>query len=86
MVIMDDYLQRAKLWDSGIKIWGYTPEIGYTEFDYMGDRKMSPYTQRRFKFSSVTSETQKLVDFRTVQEETVSRFRPMASRLNECWS
>ena len=60
------------------------PEIGYTEFVYREDRKMSPYTQRGFKFSSVTSKTQKLVDFRTVQEETVSRFLPMASRLNEC--
>ena len=78
---MDHYLHLAKLWSLGIKIWGYMSESGYTEFDYMEDWKMFLYTHYRFKLSFVVSGTQKLVDPRTVQEETVSRFWPIAPRL-----
>lgn len=47
----------------------------------MEDWEMSLYTHYRFKLSFVVSGTQKLVDPRTVQEETVSRFWPIAPRL-----
>lgn len=80
-MVVDHYLHLAKLWSLGIKIWGYMSESGYTEFDYMEDWEMSLYTHYRFKLSFVVSGTQKLVDPRTVQEETVSRFWPIAPRL-----
>lgn len=64
-VVMDHHLNPVEFWSLGFHFYYYyyyTSEFYYTDFDYMGDWKVSSYTRRHpFRFFFVTSQNSNLV-------------------------